>query len=128
MSGEKRSRLRRLVQRISRSDAANSRVPKTAVVVFHKADGEVIAEGVVDTHTTVLAAAAQLEVDFDHFCGGQGACGTCRLKIVRGGAALSKMEPKEALVLGSRAQSNGDRLACQARVMGDVEFTVPRWF
>jgi ferredoxin len=69
-----------------------------------------------------------LSVDLDHFCGGQSACGTCRIKVRSGARHLSVQSSREALVLGPRAVSAGDRLACQAQVMGPVEVTVPRWF
>jgi ferredoxin len=96
--------------------------------MFVSANADVIGDGLVSTGTTLLAAAEELSVDLDHFCGGQSACGTCRIKVRSGARHLSVQSSREALVLGPRAVSAGDRLACQAQVMGPVEVTVPRWF
>ncbi|MBA3400260.1 MAG: 2Fe-2S iron-sulfur cluster binding domain-containing protein, partial [Acidimicrobiia bacterium] len=35
--------------------------------------------GIVDSGTTVLAAARQLGVDLDTVCGGRGICGRCQV-------------------------------------------------
>ena len=41
---------------------------------------------------------------------------------------LSRREGIEELVLGMDAVARGDRLACQAQVLGPVEVVVPEWF
>ncbi len=78
--------------------------------------------------TTLLEAARSLGVDLDHYCGGNCSCGTCRVEVVRGGEHLARMRSSEAMVLGHEAVRAGDRLACQARVLGPVEVRVPAFF
>ena len=126
MVKHKGARLRRLVKRITGKPYAP--ISKTAQLSFCRRDGTLIAEGLVQTGTTLLEVAEVLGVDLDHFCGGQCSCGTCRIEVTNGPENLSKPSPKETLVLGPIAASRGDRLACQARVMGDAQITVPKWF
>ncbi|MFZ5478114.1 MAG: 2Fe-2S iron-sulfur cluster-binding protein [Myxococcota bacterium] len=78
--------------------------------------------------STVLEAAEAARVDLRHYCGGNCSCGTCRVVIVSGARNLSRPEGMEKMVLGSDASARGDRLACQAQVLGDVEIRIPEWF
>lgn len=78
--------------------------------------------------TTVLAAARQAGLDLPHYCGGTCSCGTCRVEVVAGGAGLSPADGREQMVLGSERARDGDRLACQARVVGPATVRVPDWF
>ncbi|HEY3350593.1 MAG TPA: 2Fe-2S iron-sulfur cluster-binding protein [Thermoanaerobaculia bacterium] len=66
--------------------------------------------------TTVLAAADALRVPIGRVCGGGGTCSTCRVEVVAGAENLSPIDENEiAYELGP-----GVRLACQARIAGDV--------
>lgn len=133
MAKRKTFGLRRAVRRgldLIRSRDEPSDAPRDAEahVVIRDNAGAVIAERTVPVGASLLAIADKLGVDIDHYCGGQCSCGTCRIKVNSGAAALSKTEGMEGMVLGGRNQAAGDRLACQARVFGDVDVTVPRWF
>lgn len=77
---------------------------------------------------TVLEAANLAGIDLRSYCGGNCSCGSCRIEIRSGAAALSKRSGHEELVLGSDAARRGDRLACQAQILGPVEIHVPEWF
>lgn len=81
--------------------------------------------GAVPAGTTVLQAAGGLGVDLDHYCGGTCSCGTCRVEVVEGRNNLSKAEGRERMVLGPVHADRGDRLACQAKVLGPVRVRVP---
>lgn len=78
--------------------------------------------------TTLLDAARTGDVDLRHYCGGNCSCGTCRVEVVSGARSLSRRQGMEEMVLGADAASRGDRLACQAQILGDVEVRIPRWF
>lgn len=78
--------------------------------------------------TTVLDAARQAGVDLRSYCGGNCSCGTCRVEIVRGDRNLSRRQGMEEMVLGAEKVARGDRLACQAQVLGEVEVRIPEWF
>jgi 2Fe-2S ferredoxin len=75
-----------------------------------------------------LEAAVLLELDLDHYCGGNCSCGSCRIKVVSGKKNLSRPRPDEQMVLGPDAEEKGDRLACQARVQGPVSIKIPDFF
>lgn len=99
------------------------RVPTTGARVRFGAVDVTVARG-----TTLLESALAAGVDLRSYCGGNCSCGTCRVEIVGGARHLSRPQGMEELVLGSEAAARGDRLACQAEVLGDVEVRVPEWF
>ena len=78
--------------------------------------------------TTILAAARELKVDLDHFCGGHCSCGTCRVFVLTGAEHLSPVQMNEEITLGAEAARRGHRLACQARAQGPVEVQIPDYF
>lgn len=82
----------------------------------------------VPCHSTILEAAVLLDLDLDHYCGGNCSCGSCRIKVVSGNKNLSRPRPDEQMVLGPDAEEKGDRLACQARVHGPVSIEIPDFF
>ena len=75
---------------------------------------------------TLLETARSRDVDLDSFCGGRCSCGTCRVQVVAG--TLSDMDLNEEVVLGAIAVEKGYRLACQAKLLGDVSVEVPEYF
>lgn len=78
--------------------------------------------------TTLLEAAEAGRVDLRHYCGGNSSCGTCRVVIVSGHRNLSRREGMEEMALGADNVARGDRLACQAQVLGEVAVEIPEWF
>jgi len=91
--------------------------------------------GYVSEGKTILEAAQELGVDLQNVCGGQAQCGKCKVMIVEGTLQqhdiassvknLSSMGEAEKKFFGDQKQSNGWRLACQARIQGDVAVFVP---
>jgi 2Fe-2S ferredoxin len=57
-------------------------------------------------------------------CGGNAACGLCRIEILAGGDRLTPMRDAEAWQLADDAEAFL-RLACQARVCGGDDLTDP---
>ena len=114
--------LRRGARKVrGRHDAAPPSVP-----VLLELEGHGVVE--VSSGTTILAAACQAGVDVPHYCGGTCSCGTCRVEIVSGADKLSPAAGREQMVLGAERTRAGDRLACQARILGPVSVRVPDWF
>jgi ferredoxin, 2Fe-2S len=78
---------------------------------------------------TIMAAAQAQGYYWPTTCGGQGRCTTCALTVVSGQENLSEMGHSERQAieaeLGSVALARGARLACQARVLGDVVVLKP---
>ena len=89
----------------------------------------------VETGTTVLDAARRLGVDLDSVCGGRGICGRCQVEVSEGEHAkhgitsaashLSAVGPVEEAYAADRGLGPGRRLACTARVEGDLVVDVP---
>ncbi|MCF8063209.1 MAG: 2Fe-2S iron-sulfur cluster binding domain-containing protein, partial [Deltaproteobacteria bacterium] len=67
---------------------------------------------------TLLHAAQAAGVGLNAVCGGTGKCGTCRVRVVSG--EVSRPTGSE-----SSHAAEGYRLACQARVEGDLLVDVP---
>lgn len=123
-----REKLKRLLKRsrnLARKLRNSAPIPKNTGPVTVEF-GDLSIE--VPAHTTILEAAIQLDLDLDHFCGGNCSCGSCRIQVIQGGTNLSAPRPNEQMVLGPEAEEKGDRLACQARVSGPVSIVIPEFF
>ena len=85
--------------------------------------------------TPVLQAARELGVDIDSICGGRARCGRCQVEAVQGSFArenivsspdhLSEMSETEEYCLQRGRLDAGNRLSCQAKILGDVRIDVP---
>ncbi len=85
--------------------------------------------------TPVLTAARQLGVDLDSVCGGRGICSKCQITpgygefskhgVTVAEDALSEWNSVEDRYKRIRGLTEGRRLGCQAKVMGDVVIDVP---
>lgn len=72
--------------------------------------------------TILLEAAAQAGLILQTPCGGAGRCGKCRLKVVSGACPPSA---NCRAVLGAPDVEQGYRLACHAKIHGDLVVEVP---
>jgi ferredoxin len=74
---------------------------------------------------SVLNALLAAGIRVRHDCGGKALCGTCRFRAAPGASGLSPIGPREAERLSALAASGedvaGQRLACQARAMRDID-------
>lgn len=85
--------------------------------------------------TPVLTAARQLGVDLDSVCGGRGICSKCQITPGYGEfpkhgvtvqeGALTEWNAVEDRYKRIRGLTEGRRLGCQAKVMGDIVIDVP---
>lgn len=106
-----------------RAGRAAPRVSSGPVEVRFGAASVRVAQG-----CTVLEAAEAARLDLRHYCGGNCSCGTCRVVIVKGHRNLSRRDGMEEMTLGADNVARGDRLACQAQILGEVEIEIPEWF
>jgi len=91
--------------------------------------------GHVSDGKTIAQAAQEMGVDIESICGGKGTCGKCKVRIEKGFWGkhgirshmenLSPIGEAEKKMLTPRQQHDGYRLACQARVHGDVAVFIP---
>ena len=75
-----------------------------------------------DGSKTLLQIALALGIDITHVCGGDGACGTCRIEVVEGWDALTPQTPDETY----KELEPPYRLSCQCRLLGDAVVRVAR--
>jgi len=73
--------------------------------------------------TTILVSAIQNGLQLRHDCT-EAICGTDRVKIISGKDQLSEKNENEELTLEMMNAGPDDRLACVARVVGDVTVQV----
>ena len=91
--------------------------------------------GRVTHNATLLDAARELGEDIESVCGGKLVCGKCIVQVDRNisarhgiksaGKSLSVPTQKELKLLKARGLDDSFRLACHARVLGDVAVFVP---
>ncbi len=85
--------------------------------------------------TDLLTAARRLGVDLDSVCGGRALCGRCQVTIAEGRFAkhgiasgrahVTPPNAAEERYAARRGLAEGRRLACQARITGDLVIDVP---
>jgi uncharacterized 2Fe-2S/4Fe-4S cluster protein (DUF4445 family) len=103
----------------------------TALIVFSPSGKR----GRFPLGTPVLQAARELGVDIDSICGGRARCGRCQVEAVEGsfakenivssGQHLRAMGEAEDYCEQRGRLRSGNRLSCQARILGDVRIDVP---
>ncbi|MBL4725936.1 MAG: adenylate/guanylate cyclase domain-containing protein [Rhizobiaceae bacterium] len=71
--------------------------------------------------TTILDISRLAGVPHMSVCGGRARCSTCRTLVLSGGEELSPPTDAEAELLGKLKADSNIRLACQAKVLGDIE-------
>ena len=71
---------------------------------------------------TLLSIAGEMSVRVSHVCGGDGACGTCRIEVVEGWDRLTPPTPDETY----KELEAPHRLSCQAKVIADVVVKVAK--
>jgi len=67
---------------------------------------------------SVLELSLLNDVPHSHVCSGRGRCGTCRIHVDAGAQSLSPIAEYERAALARFGAGEGERLACQARVLG----------
>jgi uncharacterized 2Fe-2S/4Fe-4S cluster protein (DUF4445 family) len=74
---------------------------------------------------SVFEVARRSGVAISTACVGKATCGLCRVKVLSGEGALSPFNAAERKHLGNVYFITKVRLACQARVSGDVTVEIP---
>jgi len=91
--------------------------------------------GHVSPGKSIIEAAQDLGADIQNVCGSQAQCGKCKVRIIEGVSGnqgnslstknLSPVEESEKSYLSEEQLADGWRLACQARILGNVVVMVP---
>lgn len=70
----------------------------------------------------LLRAVNEMGIKISQVCGGDGACGTCRVEVVEGWDNLTPPTPDEIY----KELDPPYRLSCQAKLKGDVKLRVAK--
>jgi uncharacterized 2Fe-2S/4Fe-4S cluster protein (DUF4445 family) len=89
---------------------------KTVIVRFQPHNREIQ----VPAGENLLKAAMEAGVYIQASCGGEASCGKCRVKVEKG-----EVESPRTPKISEEEYRQGFRLACQTRVLSDVEIGVP---
>ena len=91
--------------------------------------------GRIEEGKNLLEASRELGVDIESVCGSQKTCGKCKVRVQEGfferhgirslAENLSPLVEEERKLLSEEEISNGYRLACMTRILGDVLLFVP---
>ncbi len=76
---------------------------------------------------TVLEAAQRGGLPIARACGASGLCSRCAVRVSGPNTSLSAEDAREVAVKRRNHLDSEVRLACQARVAGDVEVTASYW-
>jgi ferredoxin, 2Fe-2S len=74
---------------------------------------------------TILKAVQEEGIDWMHACGGKGRCTTCKAIVLEGEANLEPLTAAELRYQKQGLLRAGERLACQAVVIGNITVCVP---
>ncbi|MEO8217228.1 MAG: 2Fe-2S iron-sulfur cluster-binding protein [Acidobacteriota bacterium] len=70
----------------------------------------------------LLDCAGEMQVLLSQVCGGDGACGTCRVEVIEGWDHLTEQTPDEIY----KEMEEPFRLSCQAKLIADVVVKVAK--
>jgi adenylate cyclase len=99
---------------------ASPRMPRVEFVPLERA--KEVKQGV-----TIISAANRADVPIGQSCNGDGVCGWCRVKVIRGMENLSPPTPLERQLMASCAFAPDERAACLAKIAGDIAVTTGYW-
>ena len=77
--------------------------------------------------STLLAAVQRAGLPIARACGGEALCGRCGVTPLAGAGALSPEDASETRAKRRNRVAPAQRLACRARVSGDLEVTAGYW-
>ena len=77
-----------------------------------------------DITLPVLRHLQEGAVDWMHACGGKGRCTTCKMIVVAGMNHFNELTPAETIYRAKGLLALNERLACQARISGDIAVCV----
>ncbi len=73
----------------------------------------------------VLNIIHENNIDWMYACGGKGRCTTCKFIVLKGASNLSSLTAAEESYFNNGQLQQGERLACQCKISGDITIQVP---
>ena len=80
---------------------------------------------VQDFSKTILGHAQENTLDWMFACGGKGRCTTCKVVVLQGAENIEPKTPAELRFENLGQLFKNERLACQAKITGDVVVLIP---
>ena len=96
-----------------------------AVLTVVTGDGDIITLP-ISPAVSILNTLMKNGIAIQHKCGGRAQCGTCRLKLVKGGGSVGPISERERIRLEAVGAPADYRLACQLYAFGDITVEIPR--
>lgn len=81
-----------------------------------------IKETKIKKEKTILDVAEDLKLKIKASCDGKGKCGKCIVRVIEGD--VSELTKAEKKLLGNDEIEKGLRLACEAKITGDVKIEI----
>lgn len=81
--------------------------------------------GEVTLGKTIMEAARTMGIEISSICGGNMACGKCKVEVRAVSGGISPLTAEERLLLTRKEIRKGIRLACAAEIWGDIKVVVP---
>lgn len=81
-----------------------------------------------DLRKSVLTYIHEFGIDWMHSCGKKGKCTTCKMIIIEGMENLESLTPSEEKFKEEKKLLDNERLACQAKLVGDITIKVPKQY
>ena len=72
--------------------------------------------------TSIAEAARSAGIHINNLCGGEGVCGECRVRVIKGDY---EMESSAESFFSDDELEQGYVLACQSKILGDIEIDIP---
>lgn len=78
-----------------------------------------------DSNKSVLQHIGEAYIDWMQACGGKGRCTTCKMIVHQGLEMLTPLSSTEEKYKNLQRLAEGERLACQCSVRGNIIVSVP---
>ena len=73
----------------------------------------------------ILQAGLKNRIYIKSRCGGKGSCTACKIQVVTDDPLISSPSPQEIRMIKEEDIAQGYRLACQTKVYGPIEVSIP---
>jgi len=92
-------------------------------ITIHNLFGKVLEA--TDPGKTLLQEFQSRAIDWMHACGGKGRCTTCKVSVLQGLENFDPLTEAERRYKTEGSLREDERLACQAKIHGDIQIAVP---
>jgi 2Fe-2S ferredoxin len=99
-------------------------MPKITLHRPHEGRREVLE---APSKANLLRFLQEAEIPIGNACGGNGLCASCKVIVIKGMDSLNHRNDIELGLAERNRLPDNERIACQCKVMGDLEITTSYW-